>query len=91
MNDDSIHISSHLLDELIADIDNTKEQIDNFHNSPSTDVNEDNLEQYDYDINEDEIINEINPNLIGGVQIIMDDASIDASIKGTLDKIRGTL
>ena len=38
-----------------------------------------------------EIINEINPNLIGGVQIIMDDASIDASIKGTLDKIRGTL
>ena len=60
MNDDSIHISSHLLDELIADIDNTKEQIDNFHNSPSTDVNEDNLEQYDYDINEDEIINEIN-------------------------------
>ena len=25
MNDDSIHISSHLLDELIADIDNTKE------------------------------------------------------------------
>ena len=60
MNDDSIHISSHLLDELIADIDNTKEQIDHFHNSPSTDVNEDNLEQYDYDINEDEIINEIN-------------------------------
>ena len=38
-----------------------------------------------------EIINEINPNLIGGVQILMDDASIDASIKGTLDKIRGTL
>lgn len=38
-----------------------------------------------------EIINEINPNLIGGVQIIMDDASIDASIKGTLDKIRGSL
>ena len=28
MNDDSIHISSHLLDELIADIDNTKEQIE---------------------------------------------------------------
>ena len=38
-----------------------------------------------------EIINEINPNLIGGVQIITDDASIDASIRGTLDKIRGSL
>ena len=60
MNDDSIYISSQLLDELIADIENTKEQIDIFHNAPSTDVNEDNLEQYDYDINEDEIINEIN-------------------------------
>ena len=38
-----------------------------------------------------EIINEINPNLIGGVQIITDDASIDASVRGTLDKIRGSL
>jgi F-type H+-transporting ATPase subunit delta len=38
-----------------------------------------------------EIENKINPNLIGGVQIITDEKSLDASVKGTLDRIRESL
>lgn len=38
-----------------------------------------------------EIENKINPNLIGGVQIITDEKSMDASVKGTLDRIRESL
>ena len=60
MNDDSIYVPEQFLNEIIADINNIKEEIDNFHNLPLTTVNEDNIEEFDYDINEDEIINEIN-------------------------------
>ena len=38
-----------------------------------------------------EIVNKINPNLIGGVVIVTDEKSMDASIKGKLDKIRESL
>lgn len=60
MNDDSIYVPEQFLNEIITDINNIKEDIDNFHNLPLTTVNEDNIEEFDYDINEDEIINEIN-------------------------------
>ena len=38
-----------------------------------------------------EIVNKINPSLIGGVKIVTDEKSMDASVKGTLDKIRETI
>ena len=38
-----------------------------------------------------EIVNKINPSLIGGVLIVTDEKSMDASVKGTLDKIRETI
>lgn len=38
-----------------------------------------------------EIVNKINPDLIGGVLIVADEESMDASVKGTLDKIRESL
>lgn len=38
-----------------------------------------------------QITNTVKPDLIGGVQFIMDERSLDASIKGTLDKIRESI
>lgn len=38
-----------------------------------------------------QIKNTVKPDLIGGVHFIMDEKSIDASIRGTLDKIRESL